>query len=248
MERRENGHAGIWELAPLPYQEQSHCSAREHERRKPDERPLERMEGGNGDRRLRVVEIPAQVGAVSRIAKRHAKISTTAAQAAARTPRITLRRASLCRASWRLTTSSFAPRASSPSAFGAGADSPSNSLTGVSVASERAISRSASGTESPRLPLGDGLAHHVQLHGELLLREPSDPQGKRGRRQREPSRDRQDAARTTPPRRRASAPPRARARQALPEPLSDARARQAGWRGVPPSFRRQPQARTRCPP
>ena len=64
MERRENGHDGILELAPPSRQEQSRRSAREHERRNPDEHPFERMEGGGCDRRLRVAEVPAQVGPI----------------------------------------------------------------------------------------------------------------------------------------------------------------------------------------
>lgn len=64
MERRENGHVGILELALPSRQEQPCRSAREHERRNPDERPFERMEGGGGNRRLRVAEVPAQVGPI----------------------------------------------------------------------------------------------------------------------------------------------------------------------------------------
>ena len=52
-------------------------------------------------------------------------------------------------ASWRLMTSSFSAIAFRSSACGAVIVSPSSVLTGVSSVSERASSRSASGTEAP---------------------------------------------------------------------------------------------------
>lgn len=47
---------------PSSRQEQSRRGARDHERHNSDERPFERVEEGDGDCRLRIVEIPVRVG------------------------------------------------------------------------------------------------------------------------------------------------------------------------------------------
>ena len=109
--------------------------------------PLKGVESRTHDSGFRVAEIPAQVRAVDHGQSRksgHEKCTECVRDQW----RTSLRKAFL-RANCRLMISSFSERALTVSASVSATVSPSSVLTGVSRASDRAISRSESGTDNP---------------------------------------------------------------------------------------------------